>query len=305
MPEAYTHVRIARAAREQLRQSGADAADTAAYELGANGPDPLFCYHVLSKKPYPMAALGERMHTQQCGRFLRALIFRAYSPAQRSYVLGFLTHYAADSTMHPYIAALTAENGPFARREGHGLAEVALDTYFHEADGLGRAVAADDCVPVAEPGALADITALLHAALLEVYGEEVPAEYLADAFHDLRWYHRYIFPSPHGGKKAVVWLAERLLLHRPGYGLSHMTPARQPKEGYPAQWTDPYTGLAMEAGPDELCRASAEKAAHYQKAACAYWQGAVSKDDVAIAIGDKSYATGLVSEAEAAAPPSV
>ena len=62
MPEAYTHIRIARAA---LAQSGEHAPSTAAYEMGANGPDPLFAYHVLQsakKCPYDLAALGERMH---------------------------------------------------------------------------------------------------------------------------------------------------------------------------------------------------------------------------------------------------
>ena len=47
MPEAYTHIRIARAA---LAQSGEHAPSTAAYEMGANGPDPLFAYRVLSAK---------------------------------------------------------------------------------------------------------------------------------------------------------------------------------------------------------------------------------------------------------------
>ena len=58
MPEAYTHIRTA---RRTLAQSGAPAPDTAAYEMGANGPDPLFAYHVLQsakKRPYDLAALG-------------------------------------------------------------------------------------------------------------------------------------------------------------------------------------------------------------------------------------------------------
>ena len=101
MPEAYTHIRTA---RRTLAQSGAPAPDTAAYEMGANGPDPLFAYHVLQsakKRPYDLAALGGRMHEEQTGRFLRAMVFRAWSEAQRSYTLGFLSHYAADSTLHP------------------------------------------------------------------------------------------------------------------------------------------------------------------------------------------------------------
>ena len=293
MPEAYTHIRIARSAREELKSAGVEPAVTAAYEMGANGPDPLFAYRILSRrKPYPLAKLGSRMHDERCGRFLRALVFRAYTDAQRSYALGFLAHYAADTAMHPYVASQTQKGEAFAMREGHGFCEVAMDTYFHEKDGLGPAVQGEDAAPALVAGDLADVTALLHAAILEAYDEDVPVEYLADAFHDFRWLHGKIFVAS-GFKRGVVWLAERLLLHRPGYGLSHMTPARQPKEGLAQAWTDPYTGQEHCEGPDELCRKSAAEAARLMKMAAAYWQGLVGKDQVAEAIGDRSYSTGL------------
>ena len=132
MPEAYTHIRIARAA---LAQSGEHAPSTAAYEMGANGPDPLFAYRVLSaKRPWPLPELGGRMHDEQCGRFLRTMIFAASTPAQRSYALGFLAHYAADSVMHPYVAFQCGPQGQFNIPEGHGFCEVAMDSMFHEQD---------------------------------------------------------------------------------------------------------------------------------------------------------------------------
>lgn len=116
MPEAYTHIRIARAA---LAQSGEHAPSMAAYEMGANGPDPLFAYRVLSaKRPWPLPELGGRMHDEQCGRFLRTMIFAASTPAQRSYALGFLAHYAADSVMHPYVAFQCGPQGQFNIPEG-------------------------------------------------------------------------------------------------------------------------------------------------------------------------------------------
>ena len=87
-----------------------------------------------------LAALGERMHEEQTGRFLRAMVFRAWSEAQRSYTLGFLSHYAADSTLHPYVEALCAPGGVFGGQYGHGFCEAALDSELHEQDGHGRAV---------------------------------------------------------------------------------------------------------------------------------------------------------------------
>ena len=167
MPEAYTHIRIARAA---LAQSGEHAPSTAAYEMGANGPDPLFAYRVLSaKRPWPLPELGGRMHDEQCGRFLRTMIFAASTPAQRSYALGFLAHYAADSVMHPYVAFQCGPQGQFNIPEGHGFCEVAMDSMFHEQDCGSPAVPAGTAAPGLPPQELAEVTQMLHDAVAQVY----------------------------------------------------------------------------------------------------------------------------------------
>ncbi len=297
MPEAYTHIRIARVARTQ---SGVGAAN-AAYEMGANGPDPLFAYRILSKRrPYPLPQLGSRMHVEQCGRFLRVMIFSAVTPAQRSYVLGFLAHYAGDSVLHPYIAFQTGEGGQFHTPHGHGFCEVAMDTMFYEQDCGKRAVPASVAAPTLAPQELAEIVQLLHDAILRVYAADVPHEALADAFHDFCAVHRF-FCSPHGGKRALAWLAERVVLRSPGYALSHMTPAPYPKDGFAARWENPFTHLKKEDGPQRLCEEAAWLAAGYLKAAAAYWEGRSIREALAVAIGDRSYVTGLLSKP---APPS-
>lgn len=249
MPEAYTHIRIARAA---LAQSGEHAPSTAAYEMGANGPDPLFAYRVLSaKRPWPLPELGGRMHDEQCGRFLRTMIFAASTPAQRSYALGFLAHYAADSVMHPYVAFQCGPQGQFNIPEGHGFCEVAMDSMFHEQDCGSPAVPAGTAAPGLPPQELAEVTQMLHDAVAQVYRMDIPHEALADSFHDFHALHR-LFLSPYGGKRALVWAAERLVLHKPGYGLSHMTPARRPADGFAEHWENPYTHAQMDAGPEVL-----------------------------------------------------
>ena len=202
MPEAYTHIRIARAA---LAQSGEHAPSTAAYEMGANGPDPLFAYRVLSaKRPWPLPELGGRMHDEQCGRFLRTMIFAASTPAQRSYALGFLAHYAADSVMHPYVAFQCGPQGQFNIPEGHGFCEVAMDSMFHEQDCGSPAVPAGTAAPGLPPQELAEVTQMLHDAVAQVYRMDIPHEALADSFHDFHALHR-LFLSPYGGKRALVW----------------------------------------------------------------------------------------------------
>lgn len=292
MPEAYTHIRIARAAQQRAAQP---VPSQNAFEMGAQGPDPLFAYKVLSRhKPFDLAGLGDRMHEEQCGAFLRSLVFRAFTPAQRSYVMGFLTHYAADATLHPYVAAQTAPGGVFARPYGHGFCEVAMDSWFHQTDQGSPAVPADTAAPPLYTAQLAEVTELLHACILEVYGQDITREALADAFHDFRWLHG-LFCSPRGGRRALVTLAETLVLHKPGWGRSHMTPAKLPRDGFPARWHDPYTDQDREEDPAQLADRAANLAAEYLREASGYWQGLGSKERLAQKLGDRSYTTGLLS----------
>ena len=302
MPEAYTHIRIARAARAQSKTG---VSSTAAYEMGASGPDPLFAYQLLSShRAYPLPQLGRRMHEEQCGRFLRTIIFAAVTAAQRSYVLGFLTHYAADSILHPYVAFQCGAGGQFHIPEGHGFCEVAMDTMFYKQDCGKNAVPADVAAPKLPPQELAEIAQLLHDAILRVFQADIPNEALADCFHDFHTLHR-LFYAPGWWKRAVVRWAEKHILHRPGYGLSHMTPAPLPDGGFASLWENPFTHTKRDAGPQQLCAEAAYLAVGYLKAATAYWEGRSIKESLAMAIGDRSYSTGLLSKPapeKAAAP---
>ncbi len=298
MPDAYTHMRCARAARAH---SGVNVPRARAYEMGSHGPDPLIAAEMLSRTAPPgMLALARRMHTEQCGRFLRALVFGAVTPAQRSYALGFLTHYAADSTFHPYVAFQCGAQGQFGGAFGHARCESSLDSLFCAQDTGSPAVPPRETVPALEPDALAEVTALLHDALRAVYGAQVTHEALADAFDAFARAHRLAW-SPRGGKRALVSLAAFLgrpapLVHYARFALAHMTPAPQPEGGFAERWTDPYTHKAREGGPQQLFAEASELADGYLKAAAAYWEGRSIRHTLAIALGDRSYMTGLLSE---------
>ena len=288
MAEAYTHLRIARCAAAVIALPG----DEKAYLLGANGPDPLFAYKVLAKrKPYPLPELGQRIHTERCGEFLLELVRRSETAAQRCYTLGFLTHYAADCAFHPYVAACTAEGGAFHRAEGHGFCEVALDTYFHMKD-TGRAgVPARDAVVMPTTSELAEIPALLRGALLAVYGEDVPLLAITDAFRGFRRLHGFFY-SPLGGKKALAAFADKCILRRTGWAMSHMTPACPPAGGFAEKWVDPFTGETQHAGPDALCREAEATAAALCEIALHVWNDRAPLDIAAAVIGSYSYETG-------------
>ena len=73
--------------------------------IGAQGPD--YVYYVLKKKHQVKAhTLGNTLHNQDTKAFLLNLMAEAIkevSEAHLAYCLGFLTHYALDVTLHPYI----------------------------------------------------------------------------------------------------------------------------------------------------------------------------------------------------------
>ena len=77
-----------------------------AFRLGAQGPDPLFLIGMfpLSLKSRPSKLAGA-MHKRRTGQFICALAREAKKAGdvERAYVLGYLTHYAIDSAVHPYV----------------------------------------------------------------------------------------------------------------------------------------------------------------------------------------------------------
>lgn len=299
MPEAYTHIRIAHMAQELLKDSIGPVENLSAYEMGANGPDPLFAHRAWSKRR-PLEALAQKMHTEHCGRFLRAMIFRAYTPAQRDYTMGFLTHYAADTQLHPYVQAQAGPGGQFDRKEGHAFCESAMDTYFYEKDGQPTPMDGQQKAPSLSPNDLAEVTTLLKACIGEVYHTEVTQEDLADSFHAFHWLHTRVLTvsQQKHAKRAGLTLVECLVLRRPGFVRSHMTPAHLPPEGFRSEWNDPVTGFAHTQGPDELCTAAAQEAARMMKMTFAYWRGVAAPEQLAVALGDKNYLTGQLSQNE-------
>ncbi|MEG1744487.1 MAG: zinc dependent phospholipase C family protein, partial [Ruthenibacterium sp.] len=235
------------------------------------------------------------------GAFLIALLQTAKTPAQRSYALGFLTHYAADTTMHPYVTALCVPGGVFDRPSGHGFCEAALDTFFHTADTGVPAVPVDDAAPALQKRELAEVCALLRRALRLVYHTEVCALDLADMFHVFRAAHRFAC-SPHGGKKLAARAVDAVL-HRKGCTLCYMTPCRAPEQGFPFHWQRAETAKAVaegtaesetiHAGPHALCMQAVKLGLSYFKAANGLWQNTITPAQCWRVLGSNSYHTGL------------
>ena len=115
MPSTYAHRRFGadvlallpdglRATLEQHREL---------YDIGLHGPDLMFYYKALQSNP--VNRLGNTMHEQKGEVFFtRARTVVENAPdkdAALAYALGFVCHFALDSTCHPYVEAYVRESG--------------------------------------------------------------------------------------------------------------------------------------------------------------------------------------------------
>ncbi len=113
------------------------------YRLGAQGPDFFFYYRVMpGQDPNHAHQYGGILHRDHPFDFLLALLDYAKIkrkskdfPILLSYSLGFITHYAFDQTMHPFIYAhsgVPKDGQPDSQiyHYYHKMYEIACDTYL-------------------------------------------------------------------------------------------------------------------------------------------------------------------------------
>ena len=299
MPEGYTHVRTARKAAAAIHYK---VRHPAAFAAGANGPDVFFSFEVWkrpARRRADLPALGERMHAEATGAFLQSLLRHVKTGAQVDYALGFLSHYAADTLLHPYVAAVCQPGMPYAGKGGHGYFEIALDSTLHAEDTGVSLVPADDCCPLLTGQDLAEVAALLRAALYETYGLQVSAECLADAFY---YFHRVrrLFTSRHGVRRAAFYVAETFFGGR-GFLTGHVSP-RALALDLPDDWTDPATGEQRHGGAFALLKQAEKCSALYMTGALQHWMGVLPQSDMVRLLGSRDYGTGTETERSGTPP---
>ncbi len=138
----------------------------AAFAAGANGPDSFFCYEVW--KNAQNATMTCRASATVCTRKRPARSCAACAPTSRPApggdALGFLSHYATDTVVHPFVCAMCEKDSHTAKR-------AATATWrLHWTPPCTLRIPAQalcpsrtSALPTGEE--LADITALLHTCL--------------------------------------------------------------------------------------------------------------------------------------------
>ena len=133
MPNYYAHLVFGREVLAQLPPvlRGRLEEERGAFDIGLYGPDPLFCYHPMTRN-FPRVT-GLSMHKQPV-RPVAERLRRAVEddlPCARGYAAGFLCHFALDSRCHYYI-----EERHTRRGISHAGMEAELDRALMLADGI-------------------------------------------------------------------------------------------------------------------------------------------------------------------------
>lgn len=235
MPACLTHYQFA---QDVLPQLSSPPADLTAYAWGAQGPDFLFCHRyfqaALRKELKTLQEFGSALHRTQPSLTLNAMrdfLARHPDPSYRSYVLGFLCHYALDSNAHPYVNARAqelAEERPWEDASSmHGEIESSLDAIVlrWKTGKLPSEVKLGDTYPKNE-GVQRKIAALFREVLFTVYGADVSEEELYQSTKDAH----FIFSACNDRTGIKRLIFQRIEKGKPRRVTSHLVPLTEDPE---------------------------------------------------------------------------
>ena len=292
MPEGYTHIRTAERA---ANMGNISIEDKNIFGCGANGPDILFSYKVWmksEKRGENLPLTGSRLHDENTGAFLKSIVSNAKTKSQKEYVLGFLSHYAADCTIHPFIVMLTEEGMPYNRIGGHGYSEIAIDSYLHKRDTGSGIVGVNSNTPKVKGEALEGAAEILQKGIHDALGEDFSKEALMATFRHTRNLRRF-FISPFKILYCIYYLIEPLFGKR-GFITGHVSPVRLKK--LPEKWKNPFTGEETTDDLGELLKKAEKLSLKYMQGALSYWEGKTSIDELTALLGSNSYLKGIPDE---------
>lgn len=255
MPACLTHNLFARDVLARLSQP----VDEPAYFWGAQGPDFLFCHRyfqtAFQKKENSLKEYGSALHRDPPSAALNAMresAARHSDPSYRSYALGFLCHYALDSTAHPFVNSRARELAERRPRENpstmHGEIEAALDAIVlrWKTGKLPSEVKLKEMFPKNE-GVQRKIACLYQEVLFAVYGADLSQEALYQATRDAR----FVFACSTdrtGLKRGLFQVIEK---GRPHYVASHLVPITEdPEEDFANLQKEPWTWEGRESSKD-------------------------------------------------------
>ena len=294
MPDPTVHVSFGREVLASLPEEVRDFILPGPYTFALFGPDVWFLHKPVGRHE----SRGRRMHTTKPGLFLMSLLRRARVSACRaemfSYLAGFMCHYALDSTAHPYVIWLTAEEHVFPR--SHMSLEHALDAAVMRRDGFWgqKHPVTDNYFPKLQlPEVMKDD---LNAVFEAVYGWTGCWQDMNRACLRYRACFR-IMENPRGFAARLTRMTKKTVLKSLMYSESFFHD-RDPENEAHRVWRHPFdpTLTSSESFP-ELREKARRFAVSIITAAYRFLRYEEGTDEsLAALIGDRSYLSGLPSD---------
>ncbi|WP_430882893.1 zinc dependent phospholipase C family protein [Fusibacter sp. JL216-2] len=205
MPDILTHVYCADFTKKHFEDSIVMRQiidkHISAFYLGAQGPDFFFYYRIWPwKNNASIPKMADRIHKSKTDDFLLEAIDTIIKTDLGSkagqmilaYWMGFLCHYALDTTAHPFIyyhSGINKDNDSKAKGDhnNHKFLENIIDTImskkYENIMGLPRNQA--DCLPK-DADTLMPVYESISDVIQNVYQEDVSADIIRDAVADMR-----------------------------------------------------------------------------------------------------------------------
>ncbi|MDD7173588.1 MAG: zinc dependent phospholipase C family protein [Clostridiales bacterium] len=298
MPASYVHQCVAEKACAPLTCFAGEPLPSAVL-AGAEGPDPLF-YALLPLPGGPLAPkVGSILHTQRTDEFLLALCDACKGSALlRAFCCGFFTHYATDTTFHPFVYAhsLTA-SGEYSSTE-HCLLEAGFETLHYRRTGHPSGLPVQFAGYASLSSAQKDeIASALAAAIAKVFPDDALSVRRVRSSFDSAVSLAGALRSPGGRRYRALGAALRpLRLDRALH--AHMMPPEPPQADIAndahAPWSSLWTPDVIRTDSfDDLFAAAVARAGELAQAALGLMTGSVSYASVRAQLGGLSYDSAL------------
>lgn len=189
MPSTYAHYYFGDKIKNQLHGKIATVIEQniEMYHIGLHGPDLFFYYKPLSNNP--VNTLGFDMHNQPAADFFdMASRYFQYTSSQTpqygqalAYIIGFLCHFALDSTCHGYI-----ESKIHTCNITHTEIEVEFDRFLLKKNGLNpiKYSMTDHIKPSPE-----------NARIIRLFFQPLTTGQIYKSLKSMIWYHQLLVPS--------------------------------------------------------------------------------------------------------------
>ncbi len=261
MPAFGSHYIFARSLKDVIQEYDKNfkLSETALY-YGTQGPDFLFSHRIwrIAWGGETLLNLGSELH--HCDAVKMFSLMKEYLENEsqdkdiaKSYIYGFLCHYALDRNTHPFIYAVQKE---YTEAMGyqkalsigvHNMIEFNIDVYLLRSElGYtdGRAFDSSKTVPKDER-VISEMSKLMAYVVPKVNGNTATAEDYATAFRDLGWAHGMLTDKT-GIKRGVINVLQQPIKPFIGPLLVSMMRQKQPDNDWDymnlthKEWKMPY-----------------------------------------------------------------